>query len=139
MRIHAVFGLISLGLLGACAQGRPPELAAATSAIHAAEVAGAGKDARASLYLRCAESELARAKDRLSFGDVDAARGLAMQAEADAELARVMTHELRARDEAQRVSREVEELRDELNAANEAPPREEKTAGLSGAERASRR
>jgi Domain of unknown function (DUF4398) len=84
---------------------------ASTSAISAAEEAGASKLPSASLYLQLAKEELENAKGLVSKGDKDQAESMLLRAQADAELAVALSHGDADKTEAAQAIERVRQLR----------------------------
>lgn len=107
-------GLLSVLLAGGCASTPPPlaELATADAAIGAAREAGARDFAPVELGF--AEDKRVAASAALDTRDYEAARQLALQAEADAALAEAKSRAAAGRNALQQKTRENAELRRDL-------------------------
>ena len=89
----------------------PLRTESSTSAIRAAEEAGAGKVPQASLHLQLAKEELDRAKELASIGQKEKAAYMLMRSEADAELAVALSRGEAEKAEAQAAVDRVRQLR----------------------------
>lgn len=100
------------GLLGCGSAAIPQErLTSAQAAIRGAEVAGAAEDPKASLHLKLAKEQVAKAEALIAEGDNEPAASLIERAHADADLAIVLSQEARGRQEALQVKEQIEEVK----------------------------
>ncbi|MEO8705345.1 MAG: DUF4398 domain-containing protein [Kofleriaceae bacterium] len=97
----------------ACAGAPKPEarMASSEGAIRGAQEAGAQKVPAATLYLKLAEEQRAKALELISDGHNGRAASLLARAEADAELAVALAREANAQGEAEKATEQVEELK----------------------------
>jgi len=102
--------VVATGLVAGCANV-PLRTEKSTSAIRAAEEAGAATVPQASLHLQLAREELEAAKKLSEKGDKEEARSMLMRAEADAELAIDLSHKDTERAEAREAVERVRQLR----------------------------
>jgi len=114
MTVIAVSFLLAAVFAG-CASGPQFDKSseASTSAIRAAEEAGAANIPKASLYLQLSKEELERAKGLAAKGKKDEAASQLTRAEADAELALTLSHEQAEKTEAEKAVERVRQLRNE--------------------------
>jgi hypothetical protein len=100
------------GLLGCGAAAVPQErLTSAQAAIKGAEVAGAAQDPKASLHLKLAKEQVAKAEALIAEDDNEQAASLIDRAQADADLALVLAQEAKSRQEAMDVKEQIEEVK----------------------------
>jgi hypothetical protein len=104
-------------LFAGCATTPPPTgaLSSASSAIGAANEAGASTAATAQQPLTKARRELEQARGLMDNGDNRNARGLLIRAKADADLAASLAREEHTRNEADALTRRAEALRPRTN------------------------
>jgi len=98
-------------VIAGCASSPAINKEASTSAIRAAEEAGATKVPSASLYLQLAKEELENAKGLAAKGDKDQAESMLSRAEADAELAVALSRGDADKTEAAQAIERVRQLR----------------------------
>ena len=98
-------------VIAGCASSPAINKEASTSAIRAAEEAGATKVPSASLYLQLAKEELENAKGLAAKGDKDQAESMLSRAEADAELAVALSRGDADKTEATQAIERVRQLR----------------------------
>ena len=103
---------ISAIAITAGCKSAPLRTESSTSAIRAAEEAGAGKVPQASLHLQLAKEELERAKELAARAEGEG-RVMLMRSEADAELAVALSHGDAEKAEAQAAVERVQKLRQE--------------------------
>jgi outer membrane murein-binding lipoprotein Lpp len=110
MILPAGIVLLTAALAG-CGSTQVINKDASTSAISAAEEAGAYKVPSASLYLQLAKEEMENAKGLVSKGDKDQAESMLLRAQADAELAIALSHGDADKTEATQAIERVRQLR----------------------------
>lgn len=96
-----------------CADMPPPQarMASSEAAIRGAREVGAESVPSASLYLRLAEEQLAKAKAMMAAGDNEGADITLQRAKADAELALSLTRETTASVEAAQLVERIQQIR----------------------------
>jgi hypothetical protein len=111
--LYATSLVLPLALLNGCASFPAPtdKMASSEAAVRGAREVGADRVPQASLQLRLAEEQIARAKALMADGDNERAELLLQRAQADAELALSLAREDQARKEAQQLVAKVAELR----------------------------
>ena len=112
--IRHVVASIALGAVLAGCGGAPPpndKMAAAEAAARGAREVGADQVPAASLHLRLADEQIAKAKAAIADDDNENARMLLNRAQADAELALALARESKARGEAQAALDQVAKVR----------------------------
>ena len=112
MRNVMIAGILRLAMVVAGCGSRPPVLVtvSSTSAIRAAQEAGANDVPQASLHLQLAKEELTLAQDFSAKGHPDKAKSQLMRAEVDAELAVLLSHEQADKSAAKAAMERVHEL-----------------------------
>jgi regulator of protease activity HflC (stomatin/prohibitin superfamily) len=98
-------------VIAGCGSSAAINKEASTSAIRAAEEAGASKVPSASLYLQLAKEELENAKVLAAKGDKEEAESMLLRAEADAELAVALSRGDADKAEAAQAIERVRQLR----------------------------
>lgn len=95
MRYVMIAGILLLAMAVASCGSSPPVLVteSSTSAIRAAQEAGADNVPKASLHLQLAKEELVLAEEFAAQGHTAQAKSQLLRAEADAELAILLSHE----------------------------------------------
>lgn len=102
--------LFAIAIIG-CGSGPAMNKEASTSAIRAAEEAGAADVPTASLYLQLAKEQLEKAQVLAANGDRDQAESMLLRAQADGELAIALSRGDADRKEALKAIERVQELR----------------------------
>ena len=116
----AVWGstiLLGIAIVG-CGSSPALNKEAPTSAIRAAEEAGASAVPTASLYLQLAKDQLVKAQDLAAAGEQAQAESMLLRAEADAEVAVALSRGDADKKEAAQAIERVQQLRK----ANQLPP-----------------
>jgi len=98
-------------VIAGCGSSPPVNREASTSAIRAAEEAGASTVPSASLYLQLAKEELENAKVLAAKGDKEQAESMLLRAQADAELAAALSRGDADKTEATQAIERVRQLR----------------------------
>ena len=98
-------------VIGGCGSNQAINKEPSTSAISAAEEAGASKVPSASLYLQLAKEELENAKGLAANGDKEQAESMLLRAQADAELAVALSRGDADKTEATEAIERVRQLR----------------------------
>lgn len=108
---RAVIGIALVTGLG-CASAPVPvaKVAESKASIRAAQEAGASKTPQASLHLKMAQDQLARAQQLIEKDENEKAKLFLDQAHADAELALAIAHEERERNAMEAARARVEKL-----------------------------
>ena len=115
----AVFaGSILIGVAG-CGSGLAVNNEASTSAIRAAEDAGASNIPGASLYLQLAKEELENARELVANGHKEQARSMLLRAQADGELAEALSRGDTDKNEAAQAIERVRQLRQDNQLSQE--------------------
>jgi len=109
--------LFAIAIIG-CGSGPEMNKEASTSAIRAAEEAGAAGVPTASLYLQLAKEQLEKAQALAASGDRDQAESMLLRAQADGELAIALSRGDADRKEALQAIERVQQLRKN----NQLPP-----------------
>jgi hypothetical protein len=112
--IRYVVVSVALGaVLSGCGGAPPPndKMSAAEAASRGAREVGADQVPAASLHLRLADEQIAKAKTAIANDDNENARMLLIRAQADAELALALARENKARGEAQAALDQVAKIR----------------------------
>lgn len=112
-------GVLFAAVLGGCSSGPAVNNEPSTSAISAAEEAGASKVPSASLYLQLAKEELENAKGLVSKDEKEQAASMLLRAQADAELAVALSRGDADKKEATQAIERVRKLRQD----NQLPER----------------
>ena len=115
--IWMVTVLFALAIVG-CGSGPAMNKEASTSAIRAAEEAGAAGVPTASLYLQLAKEQLEKAQALAANGDRDQAESMLLRAQADGELAVALSRGDADKKEALKAIERVQQLRKD----NQLPP-----------------
>jgi outer membrane murein-binding lipoprotein Lpp len=118
MAVLAGSVLVAVVIAG-CASSTPINKEPSTSAISAAEEAGASKVPSASLYLQLAKEELENAKGLATNGDKEKAESMLLRAQSDAELAVALSHGDADKKEATEAIERVRQLRQDNNLPQE--------------------
>jgi hypothetical protein len=110
--------LLAAGVAVACAAcgGYPPpndKLMASVAAARSAREVGAESSPQASLHLKLADEEIAKAKSLIKDGDNERAEYTLVRAKADAELAISLAHEAAAKGEVQQVEEQIKSLQNQ--------------------------
>jgi regulator of protease activity HflC (stomatin/prohibitin superfamily) len=112
MNIAMLAGSVLLAaVIGGCGSSPAINKEPSTSAISAAEEAGASKIPSASLYLQLAKEELENAKGLAANGDKEQAESMLLRAQADAELAVALSRGDADKTEATQAIERVRQLR----------------------------
>jgi regulator of protease activity HflC (stomatin/prohibitin superfamily) len=106
-----VGSVLFAAVIAGCGSSPAINKEASTSAIRAAEEAGASKVPSASLYLQLAREELENAKALAAKGDKEQAESMLLRAEADAELAVALSRGDADKKEAAQAIERVRQLR----------------------------
>jgi hypothetical protein len=106
--------LLAVACGGAAVPGE--KLSDARSAIRGAQEVGAEQTPKASLHLKLARDQVARAERQIANGDNEEASLTLNQAQADADLALALAHEAREKQEAEKARARVAELRAQARA-----------------------
>jgi hypothetical protein len=103
---------LGIALTAACGSSEVPakQLADSQSAVRAASEVGAERNPQASLHLKMAKDQIAKAKALSREGEHEAAKQLLKQAEVDAELALTLTRERQAQADAERAEQQLGSL-----------------------------
>jgi regulator of protease activity HflC (stomatin/prohibitin superfamily) len=109
--------LFAIAIIG-CGSGPAMNKEASTSAIRAAEEAGATNVPTASLYLQLAKEQLEKAQALAAKGDRAEAESMLLRAQADGELAVALSRGEADKKEATQAIERVQQLRKE----NQLPP-----------------
>jgi len=97
--IFFAVAIVTTVIMAGCTSA-PLRTESSTSAIRAAEEAGAAKVPQASLHLQLAREELESARGLFAKGEKKEASSMLLRAEADADLAVALSHEENERTEA---------------------------------------
>ena len=110
--VHAVAGLVAVGMVAACGSYAVPNdrMASAEAALRAAQELNAQSSPQAALHLKLAQEEIADAKRLMASGDNERADYVLIRAKADAELALAQAKEAQARAEAHRTLEQVKSM-----------------------------
>lgn len=106
-----VVSVLLAALIAGCGSTPTINKEASTSAIRAAEEAGASNVPSASLYLQLAKEELENAKGLAAKGDKEQAESMLLRAEADGELAVALSRSDADKKEATQAIERVRQLR----------------------------
>lgn len=106
------FAAISAALAAACAGAPLPQarITSSESAIRNAADAGAETVPQATVHMRLAQEQRAKAMTLVSNGEHDRASHMLARAEADAELASALARQARAESDAKRANDSVQEM-----------------------------
>jgi hypothetical protein len=107
--------LPSLALIACGGAAIPQEqLTSAQAALKGAEVAGAGEDPKAALYLKLSREQLEKAKALIADSKNEEAARVLDRAQADAELSLALAKEATAKREAAQARQQSEELKQRI-------------------------
>lgn len=109
--VHLVGGCLALMVVG-CSSTLPPDrVADPRAALRAASEMGAQGNPRASLHLKLAQDQMARADALQKDGKAAEASWMLLRADADAELALVLTKQEKEQIEAQEIQTKIQSLK----------------------------
>jgi len=108
--------ILGLAFAAGCTTFPRPDARVASSegAIRGAQEVGAQKVPQASLHLKLAQEERAKALDFMRTGEYQRAEYMLMRSEADAELANAMAREVQAKRDAEQASERLEALKSKV-------------------------